>query len=356
MDAAYVAERVLALEELKDYVDRFWPAASAEQVAQEQARFGASEVSPVLLREQIRYLLARRLTREWRGSEARAYYPADWMSTFDQLLAALRTGWEETADAAGAASLFQAALITRTNGMELIGTEVAPDWHYHLGQFEEGVTGEDRRSNTLAVVVRPSEDELRRDAQHRPDPDLRFHYRYQAAALAWEAARLLPDNDDRTAYVLWQGGSFLKYRDPQFADLFYKALVRRNRKTILGAEADRQRWFPIIDENGNILPRKQKTAGGNESSEAPETPMVESPSASDELQQNSEDAPDALQNRPDLRSGYEYVVRSGDSLASIAHAFSEAGVSVTSQDIRAANPGLERLRVGQRLFIPASAH
>src|SRR5438552_4793031 len=53
MDAAYVAERVLTLGELKSYVDRFWPAATADQVAEEQERFGGSEVCPAVLREQI---------------------------------------------------------------------------------------------------------------------------------------------------------------------------------------------------------------------------------------------------------------------------------------------------------------
>ena len=260
MDAAYVADRVLTVDELKTYVDRFWPAATADQVVEEQKLFAGSEVCPSILREQIRYLLARRLTRELRGDQAREYYPEAWVGTFDQLAANLRSGWNETLEARERAmALFQAARIMRANGMELVGTEVAPDWHYHLGEYEQGVTGEDRGTNPLAVVVRPLKDELRRAADHGADPNLRFHYRYQAASLAWEAAKLLPDNDDLTAFVLWQGGSFVKSRDPKYADLFYKALVRRNRKTVLGAEADRQRWFPIIDDNGNIVPKENKS-------------------------------------------------------------------------------------------------
>src|SRR5437868_3918205 len=34
-----------------------------------------------------------------------------------------------------------------------------------------------------------------------------------------------------------------------------KSFVRRNRKTALGAQADLRRWFPDIDESGNLLPR-----------------------------------------------------------------------------------------------------
>jgi LysM repeat protein len=353
MDAAYVAERVLTLNELKDYVDRFWPAASPDQVAEEQERLGGREVCPALLREQIRYLLARRLTRELRGDQARDYYPAAWLGAFDQLVGALRTGWDETLEPSNrAAALFQAALITRTNGMELIGTEVAPDWHYHLGEYDSGVDGEYRSTNALAIVLRPSNDELRRNAEHRPDPAVRFHYRYQAASLAWEAAKLLPDNTDQTAYILWKGGCFLKNRDPQTADLFYKALVRRNRKTILGAEADRQRWFPTLDESGNIVPKEQKPTEPQEPSEPqlmaePET--AENPGTEAAIQ-----AP-AVPGESGVTQGFEYVVRKGDSLARIAQEFTDVGVSVTPADILEANPGLDRakLRVGQRIFIPA---
>jgi hypothetical protein len=190
MDAAYVAERVLTVEELKQYVDRFWPAVSTEQVAKEKQHFGESSVCPALLRENIRYLLGRRLIREFHAEQARDYFPAEWVGAFDQFVAALNIGWDETQPPTNrAAALFQAALITRTNGMELIGTEVAPDWHYHQGNYEDGVEGEDRRTNSAAIAVRPSEDEMRRNAQHIPDPNVRFHYRNQAAALAWEAAR-----------------------------------------------------------------------------------------------------------------------------------------------------------------------
>ncbi len=350
MDAAYVAERVLTLDELKNYVDRFWPAATADQEAQERKQWGASDVSPVLLREQIRYLLARRLTRESQGDQARDYYPAIWLSAFDQLMIGLSAGWDESAQPAErAAALFRAALITRTNGMELIGTEVAPDWHYDLGAYDYGVTGEDRGSNALAVVVRPSQDELRRNAQHHPDPNVRFQYRYQAALLAWEAAKLLPDNHDQTAFILWQGGCFLKSRDPQTADLFYKALVHRNRKTALGAEADRQRWFPQLDENGNLVPKKDKAP---EPEQSPEVQEIEqsSPAAEPLL---TVPVPSPVESAG-IR-GYEYAVRVGDSLASIARGFTTAGVPVTAESILLANPEIdpERIRVGQKILILA---
>lgn len=353
MDAAYVAERVLSLEELKTYVDRFWPAAPPEQVAQEEEHWGDSDVCPARLREQIRYLLARRMTRGQPNEAARDYYPTAWAASFDALLNEWRAGWDETSPAHDRAmALFRAALMTRTNGMELVGTEVAPDWHIHDGQFDYGVTGEERGTNKLARVLRASADELRRNSEYLPEPDRRYHYRYQAASLAWESARLLPNNTDETAYVLWQGGSFLKHREPQIADYFYKALVRGNRQTALGAEADRQRWFPLIDNSGNILPRRKPVAPDVA---PPSTPLDPPGGEKIDLETAAVSAVETDAGA-ETTTGYEYVLHQGDSLVIIATKCAEAGRSLTVKELLQANPGLDpaKLRVGQRLFIPAA--
>jgi hypothetical protein len=378
LDAAYVAERVLTLDELKGYVDRHWQNSPEEQVRGKSNENKASPNSdprsdevqtsmewpptfdrfPVLapaIRENIRYLLARRLTRSLRGDEAREYYPAEWISQFDALTQALRTGWDESAAAnQRAKALFEAALITRTNGMELLGTEVEPDWHVHLGEYEEGATAEGRATNEAAKVVLPSKDELRRAGAHRADPEVRFHYRYQAAFLAWEAAKLMPDNSDETARALWTAGCWLKARDPQTADIFYKALVRRNRKTALGAEADRRRWFPELDADGKIVPRDSKpaelaaaspdqTQDNSVQSVGTEGPILPRPDS--DVPRDGAGDPSGASLPP---SGYVYEIQPGDTLVSIARQ-----LSVSLQAIVSANPGLNptRLRVGQKIFI-----
>ncbi|MCX6925627.1 MAG: LysM peptidoglycan-binding domain-containing protein, partial [Verrucomicrobia bacterium] len=346
MDAAYVAERVLTVDELKNYVDRDWPPASAEQVAEENEKYVESEISPVLLRKQIRYLLARRLMRSMRGDEAGEYYPAEWTQQHLALVQALRTGWDESLTAEQRAkALFQAAIITRTNGMELIGTEVEPDWHVHGGDYEEGLTAATRATNAAAKFIVASEDELSRAARHNADPEKRFHYRYQAAALAWEAAKLMPDNSDETARVLCTGGSWLKYRDPEAADIFYKALVRRNRKTPLGIEADRIRWFPVLDEEGNFKPRGRSRLESMEPPLLPELSPEQSPDAEDEKAAADYPIP-----------GKYFIVHFGDELRDIAQAASVFGQPITVHDILAANPGLDagRLKVGQKILIPGA--
>ena len=53
--------------------------------------------------------------------------------------------------------------------------------------------------------------------------------------------------------------------------------------------------------------------------------------------------------------GFEYVIKSGDTLDAIAQAYREKNIKVTAAQILKANPGLkaERLIVGQKIFIPA---
>jgi LysM repeat protein len=52
--------------------------------------------------------------------------------------------------------------------------------------------------------------------------------------------------------------------------------------------------------------------------------------------------------------GFEYVVKSGDTLDAIVQAYREKNIKITAAQILKANPGLkaERLRVGQKIFIP----
>lgn len=53
--------------------------------------------------------------------------------------------------------------------------------------------------------------------------------------------------------------------------------------------------------------------------------------------------------------GYEYTVQAGDTLSAIVQAYRQNNIKVTVDQILKANPGLDpnRLRVGQKIFIPA---
>ena len=74
LDAAYVAERVLTLDELRQYVDRYW----AVPPRPDWQPGGDHMVSMVISdhRFMIRYLLGRRLARAGRWEDACTYMPA----------------------------------------------------------------------------------------------------------------------------------------------------------------------------------------------------------------------------------------------------------------------------------------
>jgi tetratricopeptide (TPR) repeat protein len=242
-DAAYVAERVLTIEELKDYVDREWSMQPEGDSAYDKARGS--------VRRYLRYLLARRLARN--SLPARPYFPEELQPKYDELMTNLKRGETESLPAEErAAGWFEAAKLLKSRGLQLIGTELKPDWHLTGGYFERSLTIESRTNCNPKVLV-PSSDELARARRHNADPEERFHYRYQAAFIALQAASLLPDNSDEKAQILRTAGTWLMNRDPQTADIFYKHLVRRCRKTALGSAADVKRWFPVVDSAGNVI-------------------------------------------------------------------------------------------------------
>ena len=336
MDAAYVAEQVLTLDELKSYVNRHW--ATATPVTNLVANADQDTPIPPRLdmRREIRYLLARRLTRCERGNEARDYYPTELQSDFDTLVQNLVIeGNGNASPEQRATALSAAAKLVHHRGMELIGTEVEPDWHIHEGQFEEGVSISSRGTNDSTHVVGASEDEAQRAQQHAVIPDERFHYRYQAAALAWEAAALMPNHSEETARVLCMAGSWLKGRDPEAADVFYKSLIRRCRKTEIGKMADRMRWFPELDENGNPVAWE------------PEPPREIEPTLSETTSDSTGPT-----------DGYWYILNRRNTLQNVVMAvLASHQISMTAQEIQLANPAINpnRLKTGLKIFVPTQS-
>jgi hypothetical protein len=234
LDAAYVAEQVLTLTELKEFVDARW-ATAVESSGTDKPRGVA---------ERMRYLLARRLARHGQLEQAVAYYPADLQNGFRQYVDGLKSGkGPNQPGSQRAEALWAAAQLTRRQGLQLFATETDPDWACVEGSYDLGTT---RAQRPKTGVNQATQEELSRAVRHRPRPDRRFHYRYWAADLAWEAAGLMPDQSDDTARVLAVAGTWLKNIAPKEADRFYKALVRRCSKTRLGKEAQKRRWFPEV--------------------------------------------------------------------------------------------------------------
>lgn len=250
-DAAYVAERVLTLDELRKYVDKNWPIAEYGAVEKAlQSRWGASDMGA--MNENIRYLLGRRLVRMGCMEDARPYLPPSLHPALDALSRHLRVGGNDAKSRTQRGeALWNAACITRYLGMELMGTELDPDWTVYYGVFAEPAPAVTRQAMTDVKLNRPSTNELALARNHAPAPDERFHYRRRAADLAWRAAALMPDETDKTAEVLCTAGEWIKKKDPKGADRFYKELVRRcGATTTLGQQAAGRHWFPeyIVDK------------------------------------------------------------------------------------------------------------
>lgn len=239
-DAAFVAERVMTVTELKAVVDAMQPALLPPW----REREGWSD--DVDLRWRLRHLLGRRLARAGKLTEADAYYPGPWRAALREYAKDLAAGFDtgKSAEERGRA-FWRAAQRVRTDGMELLGTELDPDWAIWLGQHALTPAKAARQQGPAAEggTFAPTPVELQR-LETQVGPEKRFHYRYRAAELAWWAASLLPNDSDETARILQTAGGWLKARDPQAANPFYQALVIRCGGTALGRAAAAAHWFP----------------------------------------------------------------------------------------------------------------
>lgn len=238
VDAAYVAERVLTVDELRAYVDKTWPADLAGRYKPGEPRnvdepgdtweiqfAGLAPPPAEKIAHDLRYLLGRRLLRTGHRSDARPYLPENRRAALDDLARSLSQGRDAARPAAERSqALFRAACLTRYQGLELLGTEIEPDWFVHGGSFEEGSFAEDRANAKTHPHLGPSPDERQRVARNRAAPDKRFHYRYQGMDLALEAAKLLPAGTEERAGLLATAGNWVEGLDPKGARPLYDAI------------------------------------------------------------------------------------------------------------------------------------
>jgi hypothetical protein len=250
-DAAYVAERVLTANELKEYVDRQQPTGTASGGEEDSAK--------------LRYLLGRRLVREDRYAEAAQYLPSPYDKILEKYVKALQDGADnKLSKIERARALFTAAWLARYDGMELMGTEGAPDGFAESGNFEvpdlaqqrlSGVYrtisfsgGEERPPSPTPIVLKASANERQRLAMNKIHPDIRFHYRVIAGALAIKAAALLPNESEELADVVNHAGLWVKDQDEKLGNRYFQIIDRTCRKTSIGRAAIAKHWF--VDQTG----------------------------------------------------------------------------------------------------------
>jgi hypothetical protein len=250
-DAAFVAERVLTANELKQYVD----AQPKTEPPKEGEDYNAK----------LKYLLGRRLVRENRYAEAGTYLGSAYEKVLEKYVKALKDGANEKLPKIERAhAWFTAAWLARYDGMELMGTEVAPDAFAESGEFEtpdiakqrrSGVyqkvsydkSGEEKKKN-MPVVLKASPKEIQRLTANKINPDTRFHYRMIAGALAIKAAALLANDSEELADVVNQAGVWVKDRDEKTGNRYYQIIEQRCAKTEIGRADIAKHWF--VDQEG----------------------------------------------------------------------------------------------------------
>jgi len=245
-DAAYVAERVLTANESKAYVDKQQTGPNQDEMAK------------------LRYLLGRRLAREDRYAEAAQYLRPPYDKILEKYVNALHDGAnDKLSKVERARALFTAAWLARHDGMELMGTEGAPDGFVEDGMFEipdlaqqrqTGIykevrwTGKGQEEHIMPVILRPSKEERERLATNKIRPDIRFHYRLIAAALAIKAASLLPNDSEELADAVNHAGLWVKDRDEKLANRYFQIIEQRCPNTEIGRTVLAKHWF--VDQPG----------------------------------------------------------------------------------------------------------
>jgi len=220
-DVAYLAERVLTTDELKQFVDAHAPKDEASP-ADGGSFFSGGVSRGTALRE----LLARRLMREGRYDEAIPYFrdPSvvhavdgegealplrEWARQYADALARSQSG----ADIDKAEALYEAAVLERGHGMEILGYEAAPDYYALGGEFPGGMGQVSAETGTLLTAG-----EHDRFVASAPKPSSRFHYRYTAADRANHAADLLPARSQAFAAVLCNATGWMMDGPPDYDD------------------------------------------------------------------------------------------------------------------------------------------
>jgi hypothetical protein len=267
-DAAYLAERVLTVDELIGWVRKNRPDPVVLDpktgVFQLDDRGAPHRPEWGWEGDRFRYLLARRLAREFRFREAAEFMPPALQGAFDHYVRLHRAARESSwPDETKAVILWHLAMMRRHLGMEIFGYDGAPDNTQVDGNYpatdlvqrrmrqdgwrsswnDEGYAIDAPKETGDFAIPRITREEIQRITPHAATAEKRFHYRYDAAEIAWRAAAMLPDDDPRTLYILHQAGCWLASRDAKAADRFYQAIIRRCKSLPARQEMDKRRWF-----------------------------------------------------------------------------------------------------------------
>ncbi len=239
-DMSYIAERVLSTDELIAFVDVHTKPQTLQKVE-------ASEYSPLSYeipfnaetgvrakgyqQHTLRAVLARRLLRESQYDRALPYFnnPLHLQSAKEYGAAMLRAN--SASGIQKAQALFEAASIARTAGIDILGTQLSPDFAVYGGGFGDYEPTPEELKESPALYAKPtaliSPEENKRTQLSAPQPNKRFHYRYQAVALAEQASDLLPARSQAFAATLCKATSWIIFRDQPAGEKLYRRYLHQ---------------------------------------------------------------------------------------------------------------------------------
>ncbi|MCP3098895.1 hypothetical protein LZ198_08405 [Myxococcus sp. K15C18031901] len=263
-DLAYVAERVLTASELTTFIAAHPPAEKDRcepelrwmrygnevvrddgtpdeeaQVAWEEER----NIKVVGMNPRLRLLLARRLLRDGQEAQSLEYFRGTaWEEEARLYVGSLEQSRRAEDPVDKARALYTASRVARRHGMELLGTEVAPDWawlsgFYDFSDYEAWGSDEERLREELSPGAFAAREavgsppllavaEQRRVAGHAPPHAMRYHYRATAADLAQRGAALLPPRSHAYAMMLCHAARYIWNTDPDHGQRLYQLYVR----------------------------------------------------------------------------------------------------------------------------------
>ncbi len=222
-DLAYVAERVLTLDELSSFVDKNTKAQPAKPGTEPEYYFDTGNDRTAVSRR-LRAILARRLVRDGQLDKAASYfdYPEQ-TQALDEYAKAINSA-KSLSGVAKAEQLFNAAKVARIKGMDIMGFELDPDFSVYYGAYSmHERDGEDRKLPSELIV--PNERE--RFTSSTAKPNKRFHYRYIATQLAEQAADALPARSQAFAAVLCRATHWTINREPEMGIKIYKRYLNQ---------------------------------------------------------------------------------------------------------------------------------
>ena len=232
-DIAYVAERVLTVEELQRLLAD--PSSAPALACKPEFLWYGEEDRPTV-QQNLRWLLGRRLLRDGQGARALEYFQGTKREQgARQYVDALERARSASAGVNQAEALHAAAKLARGAGLELLGTEVAPDWAWAGAEFEvddfysyseEEESPPESRKWASRLVLTPESERARLKA-HAPPHVRRFHYRSTAADLAEKAAAQVPPRSQAYAALLCQAARYSSRSDPERVQHFWDTYIQK---------------------------------------------------------------------------------------------------------------------------------